>query len=133
MVVGFRERLAPFIADVQHCDVLAPPVGDLITPLAELIMTLEHSRARPQIEVAVADNAVALVFRVLDPPSADDLERLRAFRTRSRRALLPAARRLDSVHELDTPGEPLRYALPKFKVRARIPAHRFHPDQRRGQ
>jgi 23S rRNA (uracil1939-C5)-methyltransferase len=116
VVVGFRERLAPYIADVQHCDVLTPPVGDLITPLAELIMTLGIRERVPQIEVAVADNAVALVFRVLDPPSADDLERLRAFRTAHGVRLYLQPKGLDSVHELDTPGEPLRYELPKFKV-----------------
>jgi 23S rRNA (uracil1939-C5)-methyltransferase len=80
VVVGFRERLAPYIADVQHCDVLTPPVGDLVTPLADLIMTLQIRERVPQIEVAVADNAVALVFRVLDPPSPADLERFREFR-----------------------------------------------------
>ena len=116
VVVGFRERLAPFIADVQHCDVLTPPVGDLITPLAELIMTLGIRERVPQIEVAVADNAVALVFRVLDPPSPDDLERLRAFRAAHGLRLYLQPGGLDSVHELDTPGEPLRYELPKFKV-----------------
>jgi 23S rRNA (uracil1939-C5)-methyltransferase len=116
VLVGFRERLGPFIADVQHCDVLAPPVGDLITPLANLIMTLSIRERVPQIEVAVADNAVALVFRVLDPPSSADLERLREFRQAHgpRIYLQPAG--LGSVHELDAPGEPLRYRLPKFKV-----------------
>ena len=116
VLVGFRERLGPFIADVQHCDVLAPPVGDLITPLANLIMTLSIRERVPQIEVAVADNAVALVFRVLDPPSSVDLDRLREFRQAHgpRIYLQPAG--LGSVHELDTPGEPLRYGLPKFKV-----------------
>ena len=116
VLVGFRERLGPFIADVQHCDVLAPPVGDLITPLANLIMTLSIRERVPQIEVAVADNAVALVFRVLDPPSSADLDRLREFRQAHgpRIYLQPAG--LGSVHELDTPGEPLRYRLPKFKV-----------------
>jgi 23S rRNA (uracil1939-C5)-methyltransferase len=116
VLVGFRERLGPFIADVQHCDVLAPPVGDLITPLANLIMTLSIRERVPQIEVAVADNAVALVFRVLDPPSSADLDRLREFRQAHgpRIYLQPAG--LGSVHELDTPGEALRYGLPKFKV-----------------
>jgi 23S rRNA (uracil1939-C5)-methyltransferase len=116
VVVGFRERLAPFIADVQHCDVLAPPVGDLITPLAELIMSLQIRERVPQIEVAVADNAVALVFRVLDPPASADLDRLRAFRQTYGVRLYLQPGGLDSVHELDTPGEPLRYTLPKFKV-----------------
>jgi 23S rRNA (uracil1939-C5)-methyltransferase len=116
VLVGFRERLAPFIADVQHCDVLAPPVGDLVAPLASLIMSLSIRERLPQIEVAVADNAVALVLRVLDPPSPADLERLREFRSTHgvRIFLQPAG--LESVHELDTPGEPLRYELPKFKV-----------------
>jgi 23S rRNA (uracil1939-C5)-methyltransferase len=123
VVVGFRERLAPFIADVQHCDVLSDPVGDLITPLATLLMTLTIRERVPQIEVAVADNAVALVLRVLEPPSGADLDRLREFgKTHAVRLYLQPGG-LDSVHELDTPGEPLahgsaglRYRLPKFKL-----------------
>jgi 23S rRNA (uracil1939-C5)-methyltransferase len=116
VVVGFRERLAPFIADVQHCDVLAPPVGDLVIPLANLIMGLQIRDRVPQIEVAVADNAVALVFRVLDPPAPADLDRLREFRAAHgvRVYLQPGG--LDSIHELDSPGEPLHYQLPQFKV-----------------
>jgi 23S rRNA (uracil1939-C5)-methyltransferase len=116
VVVGFRERLAPYIADVQHCDVLTPPVDDLVTPLADLIMTLQIRERVPQIEVAVADNAVALVFRVLDPPSAADLDRFREFRNIHGVRLYLQPKGLDSIHELDTPGEPLRYGLPKFKV-----------------
>ncbi len=116
VLVGFRERLTPFIADIQHCDVLAPPVGDLITPLAELIMSLSIRERLPQIEVAVADNAVALVMRVLDPPSASDLERLREFGARHRVRLYLQPGGLDSVQELGAPGEPLRYALPRFEV-----------------
>jgi 23S rRNA (uracil1939-C5)-methyltransferase len=115
VLVGFRERLTPFIADVQQCDVLAPPVGELVTPLADLIMTLSIRERLPQIEVAVADNAVALVLRVLDPPSESDREKLRAFGTAHgvRLYLQPAG--LDSVHELGL-SAPLHYALPQFKV-----------------
>ena len=116
VVVGFRERLAPFIADVQHCDVLTPPVGALVTPLADLIMSLQIRERVPQIEVAVADNGVALVFRVLETPSAADLERLREFRAAHAVRVYLQPGGLDSVHELDTPGEPLRYGLPQFKV-----------------
>jgi 23S rRNA (uracil1939-C5)-methyltransferase len=116
VLVGFRERLGPFIADVRHCDVLAPPVGDLIGPLAELIMTFSIRERVPQIEVAVADNGVALVFRVLDPPASADLDRLREFRQTHGLRIYLQPGGLESVHELDTPGEPLRYRLPKFKV-----------------
>jgi 23S rRNA (uracil1939-C5)-methyltransferase len=116
VLVGFRERLAPFIADVQHCDVLAEPVGNLVTPLAGLLMSLSLRERVPQIEVAVADNGVALVLRVLETPTAEDLSRLREFARENgvRVYLQPGG--LESVHELDTPGEALRYALPKFKV-----------------
>ena len=123
VLVGFRERLTPYIADVRHCDVLSAPVGDLITPLAELIMTLSIRERLPQIEVAVADNAVALVLRVLEPPSAPDLEQLRAFGLQHGVRLYLQPGGLDSVHELGASGEPLahgsaalRYTLPKFKV-----------------
>lgn len=116
VLVGFRERLAPFIADVRHCDVLAPPVGDLIEPLAALIMSLDIRDRVPQIEVAVADNAVALVLRVLEPPSAADLLRLREFRDARRLRLYLQPGGLDTVQELEPAGEPLRYALPKFQL-----------------
>jgi 23S rRNA (uracil1939-C5)-methyltransferase len=116
VLVGFRERLAPFIADVQRCEVLAEPVGNLVTPLAGLLMSLSLRERVPQIEVAVADNAVALVFRVLEAPSGDDLLRLREFARENRVRVYLQPGGLESVHELDAPGEPLHYALPKFKV-----------------
>ena len=116
VLVGFRERLAPFIADVQHCDVLAPPVGELVLPLAGLIMALNIRERVPQVEVAVADNAVALVFRVLDPPGSDDLARLRLFAQTHRVRVYLQTGGLDTVRELDEPGEPLCYRLPQFKV-----------------
>lgn len=116
VLVGFRERLAPFITDLQHCDVLAEPVGSLVTPLAGLLMSLSLRERLPQIEVAVADNAVALVFRVLEAPSGDDLSRLRAFAREHRVRVYLQPGGLKSVHELDAAGEPLHYALPKFKV-----------------
>ena len=79
VLVGFRERLAPYVTNMHRCEVLAHPVDSLIDPLSELIGTLSLRARLPQIEVAVADNAVTLVFRVLDPPTDDDRTRLAAF------------------------------------------------------
>ena len=120
VVVGFRERLAPYVAEVQRCEVMAPPVGGLIAPLAGMLNTLSIRHRIPQIEVAVADNMVALVLRTLDPPSADDLIRLREFAAGHavRFYLQPAG--LDSVRALDSeaggPLEALRYSLPGFEL-----------------
>ena len=119
VLVGFRERHAPFITDMHRCEVLAQPVDDLIDPLSELIGNLSISARLPQVEVAVADNAVALVFRVLDPPTIDDEALLRSFGERQglRIHLQPGG--LDSVTQLYPEGdaEPLHYELPEFDVR----------------
>ncbi len=92
-LVGFRERHAPYVTDMHQCEVLAKPVGELIDALSELIGTLSIRARLPQIEVAVADNAIALVFRVLDPPSEADETALSAFGEAAGYANLPAARR----------------------------------------
>ena len=120
VVVGFRERLAPYVADVERCEVLAPPVGALIAPLSALLSELSIRDRLPQIEVSVADNGVALVLRVLDPPSAADLQKLREFaRTHAVRFYLQP-KGLDTIRELDLPDEAqsalLRYGLPKFDL-----------------
>ena len=118
VVVGFRERLAPYVAEVQRCEVLAEPLGELIAPLAAMLNGLSIRHRIPQIEAAVADNVVALVLRVLEPPSADDRDRLREFAAaRSVRFYLQTGG-LDSVSPLDgktgEPMEALRYGLPEF-------------------
>ena len=93
-LVGFRERHAPFIADMLRCEVLAKPVDGMLGSLSELVGALSVRARLPQIEVAVAENGVALVLRVLDPVSD------------SIRLLFPEA-----------VAEPLCYTLPEFDVR----------------
>jgi len=116
VVVGFRERAAPYVAQLRSCAVLAPPAGELIAPLATLLTGLEIRAHVPQIEVAVADNATALVLRVLRAPTPEDAARLGAFAATQgvRLYLQPAG--LDSVRELGPPGEPLHYRLAQFDV-----------------
>lgn len=119
VVVGFRERLAPYVADLAQCEVLAPPVGALIQPLSDLLGALEIRQHVPQIEVAVADNATALVLRVLRTPSEQDRAKLRDFAARHSVCFYLQSGGLDSIEAL-TPGEPaaptLRYALRDFDL-----------------
>jgi 23S rRNA (uracil1939-C5)-methyltransferase len=117
VVVGFRERLAPYVADVTHCEVLAPPVGELIQPLAQLLGALEIRQQVPQIEVAVADDATALVLRVLAAPGEEDCAKLRDFAARHSVRLYLQTGGLDSIAQLtaaEPAPEPLSYALPDF-------------------
>jgi 23S rRNA (uracil1939-C5)-methyltransferase len=116
-VVGFRERLAPYIAALERCHVLAPPVGELIEPLSQLLTSLHIRERLPQIEVAVADNAVALVLRVLEDPTEDDLNKLRAFESQHQLRFYLQRGGLDTVRRLDpapVDEPPLHYALPHF-------------------
>jgi 23S rRNA (uracil1939-C5)-methyltransferase len=79
VLVGFRERSAPYITDMARCPVMKPPLGDLLGELADLIAASSIRGKLPQIEAAVADDAIALVFRVLEPPSAADRAAFEAF------------------------------------------------------
>jgi 23S rRNA (uracil1939-C5)-methyltransferase len=116
VVVGFRERAAPLIAQLRSCDVLAPPAGALIAPLAAMLTELSIREHVPQIEVAVATNGTALVLRVLQAPSPQDVARLEAFGAEYRVRLFLQPAGLDSVRELGLPAEPLHYRLPRFDL-----------------
>jgi 23S rRNA (uracil1939-C5)-methyltransferase len=111
VLVGFRERGSPLLADLQSCEVLAAPVGRLVAPLATLVGSLDIRRRVAQIEVAVGDEATALVLRVLDDPSPGDLDRLRAFEQIHGVALYLQRGGLDTVTPLTPPAAQLRYAL----------------------
>jgi 23S rRNA (uracil1939-C5)-methyltransferase len=133
VVVGFRERLAPYVAEVQRCEVLAPPVGELIAPLAGMLNSLAIRDKIPQIEVAVGENAVALVLRVLEPPSGEDRTRLSEFAAQHRVRFYLQSAGLDSVRPLEgdsgwqdsaadrvpvsgIAASALRYGLPRFDL-----------------
>ncbi len=114
VVVGFRERAAPYVAELARCEVLAPPAGALIEPLARLIDALSIREQLPQVEVSVADNATALVLRVLAAPAPADLELLRAFAQRHGVQFYLQPGGIGSVAPLDPPAAPLHYQLADF-------------------
>jgi 23S rRNA (uracil1939-C5)-methyltransferase len=116
VVVGFRERSAPYVADLHECRVLAPPADRLVDPLAELVGQLTIASRVPQVEVAVAENGCALVLRVLDPPGPADLEQMLAFERQHGVWLYLQPGGPQSVAPLTAGREPLRYTLPSFDV-----------------
>ena len=102
ILVGFHERGSSFVADMTECHTMPSFVSDLLVPLRRLVEGLTLRERLPQIEVAVGDRVgetpgapsagaeaggagaranalVALVFRVLDPPTSEDLRALAAF------------------------------------------------------
>lgn len=79
VLVGFRERGSSFLAELDSCKVLHPAVGEKLTALGEVIRKLSVYKQIPQIEVAVADNSTALIFRNLEPFSDEDKSKLSKF------------------------------------------------------
>ena len=116
VLVGFRERGKPYITVMDRCEILAPPAGELLKPLADLVERLTLHDRLPQIEVAVGDNATALVFRVLAEPVPDDLAALQAFAKEHEVRVYLQPGGLDSVYPLTGSEGPLHYALPEFDV-----------------
>ena len=116
-MVGFRERFSTQVAALDRCEVLAAPVDALVEPLGTLLTQLSIRERVPQIEVAVADNAVVLTIRVLDAPSAADQDLLLNFERQHqvRVYLQPAG--LSSIRPLREPLVELEYSLPEFGVR----------------
>lgn len=79
VLVGFREKRSAFITPLTFCEVLDVGVAQRLPDLKTLIEGLSCPDRLPQIEVAVGDNAIALVFRHLTPLTPDDLAALTTF------------------------------------------------------
>lgn len=116
VLVGFREKAKPYVADMTTCEVLVDTVAKQITPLAALIGGLSIKDCIPQIEVAAADNATAFVFRVLQEPSQSDLDTLRAYAQRWGVQIYLQPKGPDSITPLHSYA-PLYYELPAYKIR----------------
>jgi 23S rRNA (uracil1939-C5)-methyltransferase len=79
VLLGFRERNKSYITNLDTCPVLHPRLSGLLRPLRDLIAQLSIPDRIPQIELAAGDNALALVFRHLEPFTERDLGLLREF------------------------------------------------------
>ena len=104
VLVGFREADSPFVAQIESCVVLDPRVGLKLQALADCVARLDIHTRVPQIEVAAAET-VALVFRVMQAPSAADLEVLRSFGREQGFEIYLQTGGLDTVRPLEAATE----------------------------
>ncbi|MDZ7841287.1 MAG: 23S rRNA (uracil(1939)-C(5))-methyltransferase RlmD [Gammaproteobacteria bacterium] len=112
VLVGFRERHKSYITSLDACLVLDRKLSDLLPGLHELVAGLSCFDRIPQIEVAAADNAAALVFRHLEALTDTDHQRLIGFGADNEVQILLQPGGLDSIHPIH-PGapEPLYYEI----------------------
>lgn len=76
LLVGFREKHSGLLAEMDRCEVLDPRVGHKIDVISQCIQALQAYDRIAQIEVAVTEDIVALVFRHLVELSEDDRQKL---------------------------------------------------------
>ena len=111
VLAGFRERQSPYLADIRRCEILLGRFADLPAQLAALVETLSIREKVPQVELAAGDERSALVFRVMEAPSTDDLARLAAFAGQNGVQIYLQSGGLDSIRPLTGPALPQSYAL----------------------
>ncbi len=119
VLVGFREKNAPYVADMLSCEVLHPVIAEAIQPLSDLISSLSIKDKVPQIECSVAENATSMVFRVLQAPSQADLDLLEHFANDKGIRVYLQTKGLDTVAPLKAKqfSEPLYFTIPSGEVR----------------
>lgn len=117
VLVGFRERRHPYLAEIDSCLVMHPKVGTQLLALGELIGSLSLRDKIPQIEVAIGDEQCVLAIRVLEPATEEDQAKLRAFAKTHDMSLCLQAKGPDTITPLA--GEPEimpTYALPNHGI-----------------
>ena len=113
VLVGFRERRHPYLAEIDSCVVMHPIVGTKLIALGEMIEKLTVRDKIPQIEVAIGDDQCVLSIRVLEPPTDADQDIMRAFGHEHNMSLCLQSKGPDTIVPLN--GEPEvipTYALP---------------------
>jgi len=124
VLVGFREKRNSFLTDIDRCVVMDPRIGERITPLRELLHSLDAFNRVPQVEVACGDDAAAMVFRNMDALSESDTAALIAFGQAHDLHIYLQPKGPDTVYRIWPEGgeERLSYRLEAFDL-----TMKFHP------
>jgi 23S rRNA (uracil1939-C5)-methyltransferase len=118
VLVGFRERRHPYLAEIDSCVVLHPLVGTRLIALGQLIEQLSIREQIPQIEVAIGDTSCVLAIRVLESPNENDINLLKAFQQEHNIILCLQSKGVDTIMPLsgDLNQTILTYALPEYNI-----------------
>ncbi len=120
VLVGFRERHGGFLADIQSCEVLHESVGKKLEDFQTLIYQMASRDSTPQIEVAVGDNATALIIRHLKPLSEKDQAMWLNFAKENDYQLYLQPKGPDTVHCIYPETPELYYEHEAFKTRVNL-------------
>ena len=129
VLVGFREKNGRYLAQLQGCETLEPKIAQLISPLQTLISSLKAYQAIPQIEAALGDETLALVFRHLTPLEVEDQAKLKAFAEEHQLQLYLQPGNESTTHCIwpEINPKPLSYHLTPGSLLAKSLELRFEP------
>jgi 23S rRNA (uracil1939-C5)-methyltransferase len=116
VLVGFRERGAPYLAELEQCEVLHPDAGMRLISFGNLIKSLSCADKIAQIEVAIADDISAFVFRNLVELTAEDKQKLIDYAKEESIAIYLQPKGPDTVTPLYPENPRLQYSLPDYDV-----------------
>ena len=126
VLVGFRERNGRYVADINHCEILHPSIGQRLLELSQLINQLTARNEIPQLEIAVDDHTTAIILRHLRPLDEKDLEILEQFFKQHDLKLYLQPAGPDSIHlHYPNSSELLSYQLPRSDITLQFHPHQF--------
>lgn len=115
VIVGFREHRHSFITPLASCLTLDARLSSLLLELHDIIRKLSCPNRIPQVEIAVGDDAGAIVFRHLERLTPDDLAHLRGFAMNGGLGVYLQSGGPETVRPLwPEAGTALTYGLPAF-------------------
>jgi 23S rRNA (uracil1939-C5)-methyltransferase len=129
VLIGFHEGKSGYVADMTACEILPKHVSDLLLEMRKLVMGLSIVDRMPQIEIAVGEPeepgsedpkknkpVTALVFRNLQPLTADDEKRMRAFADQHQVWIWLQPKGIETVAPFYPETGKLCYRLPEFEI-----------------
>lgn len=116
LLIGFRERASSYVAQMRTCPVLDPKASALLPALRDCLEGLSIARQIPQVELAAGENQMVWVIRVMQDPSAEDLDALRRFAVKHDVSiwLQPGGPQTAAPLQGAALDIPLTYSLPHF-------------------
>jgi 23S rRNA (uracil1939-C5)-methyltransferase len=121
VLIGFHEKKSSYIADMSTCQILPAKVSAMLVPMRSLVAALSIRERLPQIELAVGEHesgqVIVLVLRIMEPLSAGDEVKLKAFADAWDIEFWLQTKGPDTAVAWYPQRRPLQYLLPEFGVK----------------
>lgn len=121
VLIGFHEKKSSYIADMSTCEILPAKVSAMLVPMRSLVAALSIRERLPQIELAVGEHesgqVIVLVLRIMEPLSAGDEVKLKAFADEWDIEFWLQTKGPDTAVAWYPQRRPLQYLLPEFGVK----------------